>query len=439
MPSKKTPDPTDKHVGNKVHMRRITMGWSQQKLGDALGLTFQQVQKYEKGTNRISASRLQRISDILQVPLEYFFEGAPHVEGMIETKGAPSVTDLSEFVASSEGLALIKAFMGIQQPRLRRSIVDLVEAIAVPGSVKRLVTRLRIADWFALTLTTHPSDSATTPRGVGSYLVYQPADGVGIRPTPYSDRHERQPGHLRLRWPVRGDDPFSRTASATCGTGCCGRCTGTWSNRYGFHANLYGPWWSMGGNNLAHAAGDGRAEDAGLPARVSPTGATRSWRPTTALTGGANTVRDLARVRQARPRRPARARGRSRQPERTACEAFDLPADLQRGDVRRVPAAGQENAPSVNQVNAGATVPVKFALSGGDLPPIDSQPVDCTSLVPTGEAPQPVDSPGSTGLSRNGDDYHVNWKTDPMWAGTCRRLTIRIPSASDAVAYFSFF
>ena len=136
---KKAPDPIDKHVGYKVHMRRITMGWSERKLGDGLGLSFQQVQKYERGTDRISASRLQRISDILQVPLEYFFEGAPQVERMIETKDAPSVpdisdapsvTDVSDFVASSEGLALIKAFVSIRQPMLRRRIVDLVEEIA---------------------------------------------------------------------------------------------------------------------------------------------------------------------------------------------------------------------------------------------------------------------------------------------------------------------
>jgi transcriptional regulator with XRE-family HTH domain len=129
MQSKKAPNSTDTHVGNKLRMRRIKMGWTQQKLGDALGVTFQQVQKYEKGTNRISASRLQQIFDILQVPPEYFFDGAPHVEGMIETKDARSVAEISDFVASSEGLALIKAFMGIQ-PRLRRRIVDLVEEIA---------------------------------------------------------------------------------------------------------------------------------------------------------------------------------------------------------------------------------------------------------------------------------------------------------------------
>jgi transcriptional regulator with XRE-family HTH domain len=130
MRGKKAPNPIDTHVGNKVHMRRIMMGWTQQKLGDALGVSFQQVQKYERGTNRISASRLQRISDILQVPIEYFFESAPHAKGMIKTKVPPSISNLSEFIASSEGLALIKAFISIQKPRLRRRIVDLVEEIA---------------------------------------------------------------------------------------------------------------------------------------------------------------------------------------------------------------------------------------------------------------------------------------------------------------------
>ena len=75
---KKTPNPTDKHVGSRVRMRRMMLSMSQEKLGDALDLTFQQVQKYEKGTNRIGASRLQQISQILQVPVSFFFEGAPH-------------------------------------------------------------------------------------------------------------------------------------------------------------------------------------------------------------------------------------------------------------------------------------------------------------------------------------------------------------------------
>ena len=81
MMAKKAPNPIDKHVGSRVRMRRMMLSMSQEKLGDALGLTFQQVQKYEKGTNRIGASRLQQISHILQVPVAFFFEGAPNLPG----------------------------------------------------------------------------------------------------------------------------------------------------------------------------------------------------------------------------------------------------------------------------------------------------------------------------------------------------------------------
>ena len=129
---KKSPNPTDKHVGSRVRMRRMMLGMSQEKLGDALGLTFQQVQKYEKGTNRIGASRLQQISNILQVPVSFFFEGAPKslqtfAVGISE---APSPAYVSDFLATSDGLALTKAFMRIKNPKLRRRIVDLVEQIA---------------------------------------------------------------------------------------------------------------------------------------------------------------------------------------------------------------------------------------------------------------------------------------------------------------------
>ncbi|MBI4274839.1 MAG: helix-turn-helix transcriptional regulator [Rhizobiales bacterium] len=128
---KKTPNPIDKHVGSRVRMRRMMLSMSQEKLGDALSLTFQQVQKYEKGTNRIGASRLQQIADILQVPVSFFFEGAPnpseHTRGM---KEAPSPSYVSDFLATSDGLSLTKAFMRIKDPKLRRRIVDLVEQIA---------------------------------------------------------------------------------------------------------------------------------------------------------------------------------------------------------------------------------------------------------------------------------------------------------------------
>jgi transcriptional regulator with XRE-family HTH domain len=133
MATKKAPNPTDKHVGSRVRMRRMMLSMSQEKLGDALGLTFQQVQKYEKGTNRIGASRLQQISHILQVPVEFFFEGAPSASGGARPEGmaeAPSPAYVSDFLATSDGLALTKAFTQIKNPKLRRRIVDLVEQIA---------------------------------------------------------------------------------------------------------------------------------------------------------------------------------------------------------------------------------------------------------------------------------------------------------------------
>ena len=112
-------------------MRRMMLSMSQEKLGDALSLTFQQVQKYEKGTNRIGASRLQQIAQILQVPVSFFFDGAPHAlghsGGMSE---APSPAYVADFLATSDGLSLTKAFMRIKSSKLRRRIVDLVEQIA---------------------------------------------------------------------------------------------------------------------------------------------------------------------------------------------------------------------------------------------------------------------------------------------------------------------
>jgi transcriptional regulator with XRE-family HTH domain len=129
--ARKTPNPIDKHVGARVRMRRMMLSMSQEKLGDALDLTFQQVQKYEKGTNRIGASRLQQISNILQVPVSFFFEGAPNMPGHAGGMGeAPSPVYVSDFLATSDGLSLTKSFMRIKNSKLRRRIVDLVEQIA---------------------------------------------------------------------------------------------------------------------------------------------------------------------------------------------------------------------------------------------------------------------------------------------------------------------
>src|SRR5258707_9803565 len=119
--STKAPNPVDKYVGSRVRMRRIMLGMSQEKLGEALGLTFQQIQKYEKGTNRVGASRIQQISEILRVPVSFLFEGGPSsTEGFID---GPSPAYVSDFLATSEGVALTRAFTRITDAKLRRSIV----------------------------------------------------------------------------------------------------------------------------------------------------------------------------------------------------------------------------------------------------------------------------------------------------------------------------
>src|SRR6266700_5426827 len=126
-------NPIDKHVGRRVRMRRLMLDMSQTEVAGALGLTFQHVQKYEKGANRVSASRLQHISQILQVPVPFFFEGAPAAFGVSKaakgTADAPSPAYVTDFLATSDGLALVKAFMCIEDAKLRRAIVRLVEEI----------------------------------------------------------------------------------------------------------------------------------------------------------------------------------------------------------------------------------------------------------------------------------------------------------------------
>jgi transcriptional regulator with XRE-family HTH domain len=133
----KLPNPIDKHVGHRIRLRRMMLGMSQGTLGTALGLTFQQVQKYEKGANRVGASRLQQISETLQVPVAFFFEGSPSLlPGRSVPAGEPSAhAEVSNFLATSEGIALTQAFLRIKDARLRRRIVDLIEGIAgEPGS-----------------------------------------------------------------------------------------------------------------------------------------------------------------------------------------------------------------------------------------------------------------------------------------------------------------
>jgi transcriptional regulator with XRE-family HTH domain len=128
--SSKHPEPVDKYVGSRVRMRRLMLGMSQEKLGDKLGLTFQQVQKYEKGTNRVSASRLQQLSGILNVPIPFFFEGVPQPGGAARQTQGTSVAFITDFLGRADGHELVKAFRRIKKAPLRRAIVRMVEAIA---------------------------------------------------------------------------------------------------------------------------------------------------------------------------------------------------------------------------------------------------------------------------------------------------------------------
>ena len=128
---KKQANPIDIQVGNRVRIRRMLIGMSQERLGDLLGLTFQQVQKYEKGVNRIGAGRLFEVSRILGVPIDFFYEGIGEQlagnRGFAEPEASPPVM---EFVSSGEGLQLSLAFMKIKDAKVRKRVLDLVKSLS---------------------------------------------------------------------------------------------------------------------------------------------------------------------------------------------------------------------------------------------------------------------------------------------------------------------
>jgi transcriptional regulator with XRE-family HTH domain len=141
---KKAVNPIDRHVGSRVRMRRILLGMSQEKLGEALELTFQQVHKYETGMNRISASRLQKISTALNAPPAFFFDGVPVADTTSSSEsvasdaaGPSNSTYVLDFISTSEGRHLNKAFARIQAPKIRSSIIDLVVSLAVEQDLNR--------------------------------------------------------------------------------------------------------------------------------------------------------------------------------------------------------------------------------------------------------------------------------------------------------------
>ncbi|MBI3676386.1 MAG: helix-turn-helix transcriptional regulator [Proteobacteria bacterium] len=131
MPKKQTTG-VDSQIGMRLRVRRMLVGMSQEKLGEQLGLTFQQVQKYEKGTNRISASRLFQTAHILGVRIEYFFEGIHEELRLAGSHAAEDATPLPvmDFLSSAEGLQLSQAFMRIKDPKVRKRLLDLAKSLA---------------------------------------------------------------------------------------------------------------------------------------------------------------------------------------------------------------------------------------------------------------------------------------------------------------------
>jgi transcriptional regulator with XRE-family HTH domain len=135
---RKSPNPIDIHVGGRVRMRRMLVGMSQEKLGDSLGLTFQQVQKYEKGANRIGASRLYQIARVLGVPIEFFYdgvaaEGHAAAEGFAEAESGHFEIDM---LSTSEGIQLNSAFFSIRDPKVRKRVLELIKALGDAGALE---------------------------------------------------------------------------------------------------------------------------------------------------------------------------------------------------------------------------------------------------------------------------------------------------------------
>ena len=122
----KSTGPVDKLIGTRIRLQRTAIGMSQEKLGDILGITFQQIQKYEKGTNRVGAARLQAIADALGVPVSFFFEQRSSVGDTPE--GAPY--GIQDLLTSKEGIELARAFLKIENPAMRRALVDMARAAA---------------------------------------------------------------------------------------------------------------------------------------------------------------------------------------------------------------------------------------------------------------------------------------------------------------------
>jgi extracellular elastinolytic metalloproteinase len=287
------------------------------------------------------------------------------------------------------------------------------------------------SDWFALNLTTHPSDTLTTGRGVGTYVNFEPPDGLGIRPTPYTTDMTVNPStYTSVADTVNISEPH--------GIGYVWN-TMLWEmywnlvDRYGYNANIYASW-STGGNNLAlQLVMDGLKFQPCSPGFVD--GRNAILAADAALTGGTNKCeiwRGFAKRGLGFSANQGLSTNRS-----DGVAAFDLPASC------RAATFGGFRAPlksgSFTSWTAGDVVPVKFELTGdSSTMQIDSQPVNCSTQEPTGEAPSLVQFAAGQSLKKKEKEFQFSWQTSASWAGSCRTLTVRITGTSDGKAFFSF-
>lgn len=126
MANTKSPSLIDRHIGSRIRMRRVIIGMSQEKLGEQLGITFQQIQKYEKGTNRVGSGRLHEIGRVLGVPASFFFEGQEGGGGPDE----PQASSFENLMPHKESVQLLQAFNAIPDPAVRRALVNMARALA---------------------------------------------------------------------------------------------------------------------------------------------------------------------------------------------------------------------------------------------------------------------------------------------------------------------
>jgi hypothetical protein len=285
------------------------------------------------------------------------------------------------------------------------------------------------SDFFAATFTARSSDRGSTRRGMSNYLAFQPGNGPGIRPTPYSTSLAINPSNYA--------SVAETTTSMPHGIGYVWNSM-LWEvywnlvNRHGFNGNLYENW-QTGGNNLAlQLVMDGLKMQPCSPGFVD--GRNAILAADQALTAGANKCeiwRGFAKRGLGQGANQGLSTNRS---DGTA--AFDLPAACQVAVFGGFQAPVLP-APALTTHRVDRDVLLKFTLSGvAGTPVIDTQPVDCATLEPDGS--RPIALASANGLQQLGNSFAIDWRPRKAWAGTCRAVTLRVPAASDPVAYFRF-